>query len=111
MWPILFPLTFRLSSVSRDDRNSSIDMCFYVGFAIVFAAVMGTYVIPVIGTFVIDPEGISLRCVADLRHPPPSAPSRIVSNLTWASCRICPSIFVTNRSIAKMDWSALRGDL
>lgn len=85
-------------------------MCLYVGFAIVFAAVMGAYVMPIMGTFVIDPEGISLRCVADLRHPPPAAPlpHRLKPNL--GVLQNSP-LFVTKLSIAIMDWSALRGDL
>ena len=40
MWPILFPMTFRLSSVSGDDLKTIVDMFFYVGICIV-AAVIG----------------------------------------------------------------------
>jgi len=49
-------------------------MCFYVGFAIIFATVMGACVMPVLGTFLIGPEGISLRRGAPIR----AIPSRLL---------------------------------
>jgi hypothetical protein len=56
------------------DLNAIIYMCFYVGFAIIFAALMGAYVMPVLGTFFIGPEGISLRRGAPIR----AIPSRLL---------------------------------
>jgi hypothetical protein len=68
-------MTFRISFVSRGDRNSLIYMCFYVGFVIIFAAVTGPYVMPVLGTFFIGPKGISLRRGASIR----AIPSRLLA--------------------------------
>jgi hypothetical protein len=42
----------------------------YTAFGIVFAAVMGAYVMPVLGTFFIGPEGIQLRRGAPIRSVP-----------------------------------------
>jgi hypothetical protein len=42
----------------------------YTAFGIVFAAVMGAYLMPVIGTFFIGPEGISIRRGAPIRSIP-----------------------------------------
>jgi hypothetical protein len=49
----------------------------YTTIAIVFAAVFGAYVMPVIGTFFIGPEGILIRRGAPIRSIPKalSAPS------------------------------------
>jgi hypothetical protein len=43
---------------------------FFGAFAVIFAAVMGAYVMPVIGTFFIGPEGISLRRGVPIRAIP-----------------------------------------
>ena len=51
----------------------------YTAFGIVFAAVMGAYLMPIIGTFFIGPEGIAIRRGAPIRsipnrlHPPVSS--------------------------------------
>ena len=51
----------------------------YTVFGIVFAAVMGAYLMPIIGTFFIGPEGITIRRGAPIRsipnrlHPPVSS--------------------------------------
>jgi hypothetical protein len=42
----------------------------YVAFGIVFAAVTSTYVMPIIGTFVLGPEGITIRKRAPIRSIP-----------------------------------------
>ena len=53
----------------------------YTVFGIVFAAVMGAYLMPIIGTFFIGPEGITIRRGAPIRsipnrlHPPVSSQS------------------------------------
>jgi hypothetical protein len=49
-------------------------MCFYAAFAIILAAVMGAYVMPIDRTFLIGPEGISLRRDAAIR----AIPSRLL---------------------------------
>jgi hypothetical protein len=49
-------------------------MCFYVASAIIFAAVMGACFMPVLGTFLIGPEGISHRRGAPIR----AIPSRLL---------------------------------
>jgi hypothetical protein len=49
-------------------------MCFYVAFGIVFAAVTGAYVMPVVGTLLIGPEGISIRRAEPIR----AIPSRLL---------------------------------
>jgi hypothetical protein len=53
-------------------------MCFYTSFGIIFVAVMGAYIMPVLGTFFIGPEGIRLR-----RGPPIRAiPRRLLPPAT-----------------------------
>jgi hypothetical protein len=42
----------------------------YTAFGIVFAAIMGAYLMPIIGTFFIGPEGITLRRGAPIRSIP-----------------------------------------
>jgi hypothetical protein len=79
-WGLLVTVLFA-HAAPEGDINAIIYMCFYVGFAIVFAAVMGAYVMPVVGTFFIGPEGIILRRGAPIRaipsrlSPPASAES------------------------------------
>jgi hypothetical protein len=59
-------------------------MYFYIAFGIVFSAVVGAYVMPVVGTLVIGPEGISIRRGAPIRSLPnrlrPQAPPEPVSS-------------------------------
>jgi hypothetical protein len=77
-WGLLVMVLFA-HAAPEGDINAIIYMCFYAAFAIVFAAVMGAYVMPVIGTFFIGPEGISLRRGVPIRaipgqlHPPASS--------------------------------------
>jgi hypothetical protein len=56
-------------------------MCLFVASAIIFAAVTGAYVMPVIGTFFIGPEGISIRRGAPIR----SIPGRLLPPASPAS--------------------------
>ena len=53
----------------------------YTAFGIVFAAVMGAYLMPVLGTLFIGPEGISIRRGAAIR----SIPSRLRLSLSSKS--------------------------
>jgi hypothetical protein len=50
----------------------------YVVFGIVFAAVMGAYLMPILGTFFIGPEGITIRRGAPIR----SIPNRLRRQVT-----------------------------
>jgi len=68
-WGLLVMVLFA-HAAPEGDINSMIYLCFFGAFAIVFAAVMGAYVMPVIGTFFIGPEGISLRRGAPVRAIP-----------------------------------------
>jgi hypothetical protein len=49
------------------DSGAIIYATFFGAFAIVFAAIVGSYVMPVIGTFFIGPEGIVLRTAPRIR--------------------------------------------
>jgi hypothetical protein len=59
-------------------------MYFYISFGIVFSALVGAYVMPVVGTLVIGPEGISIRRGAPIRSVPnrlrPQAPREPASS-------------------------------
>jgi hypothetical protein len=68
-WGLLVMVLFA-HAAPEGDINSMIYLCFFGAFAIVFAAVMGAYVMPVIGTFFIGPEGIQLRHGAPVRAIP-----------------------------------------
>jgi hypothetical protein len=59
-WGLLIMVLYA-HAAPEGDLNSIIYMTFFAAFGIVFAAVMGAYVMPVIGTFLIGPEGIALR--------------------------------------------------
>ena len=52
------------------DISTVVYMCFYTAVGIVFAAVVGAYVMPVLGTFFIGPEGIQIRRGAPVRGVP-----------------------------------------
>jgi hypothetical protein len=65
------------------DLPSLIYICFYTAFGIIFAAVVGAYVMPVLGTLFIGPEGIELRRARSIRSiagrillPPPPKPDQ-----------------------------------
>jgi hypothetical protein len=68
-WGLLVMVLFA-HAAPEGDINSMIYLCFFGAFAIVFAAVTGAYVMPVIGTFFIGPEGITLRRGAPVRAIP-----------------------------------------
>jgi hypothetical protein len=78
-WGLLVTVLFA-HAAPEGDLNSLIYMCCYAAFGIIFAAVMGAYVMPVLGTFFIGPEGISIRRGAPIRAIPgrllPSASSQ-----------------------------------
>jgi hypothetical protein len=68
-WGLLVLVLFA-HAAPEGDINSVIYISFFGAFAVIFAAVMGAYVMPVIGTFFIGPEGISLRRGVPIRAIP-----------------------------------------
>jgi hypothetical protein len=68
-WGLLIVVLFA-HAAPEGDLNSIIYMCFYVALGIVFAAIMGAYIMPILGTLIIGPEGISLRRGAPIRAIP-----------------------------------------
>jgi hypothetical protein len=73
-WGLLVMVLFA-HAAPEGDINSVIYMCFFGAFAIVFVAIMAAYVMPVVGTFFIGPEGISLRRGVPVR----AIPGRLLS--------------------------------
>jgi hypothetical protein len=69
-WGLLV-LVLYAHAAPEGDIGSIIYMCVYTVIAIVFAAVLGAYVMPVIGTFFIGPEGIMIRRGRPIRSMPP----------------------------------------
>jgi hypothetical protein len=68
-WGLLVIVLFT-HAAPEGDMTAIIYMCFYTTYAIVFAGIMGAYVMPVIGTFFIGPEGIMIRRGAPIRSIP-----------------------------------------
>jgi hypothetical protein len=68
-WGLLVIVLFT-HAAPEGDITTIIYMCFYTTYAIVFAGIMGAYVMPVLGTFFIGPEGIMLRRGAPIRSVP-----------------------------------------
>jgi hypothetical protein len=81
-WGLLV-LVLYAHAAPEGDVGAIIYMCVYTVIAIVFAAVLGSYLMPVIGTFFIGPEGIMIRRGKPVRSMPPRrlppAPSEIGS--------------------------------
>ena len=71
-WGLLVLVLFA-HAAPEADVGSIIYMCVYTAFGIVFAAIMGAYVMPVLGTLFVGPEGIMLRRGPVIR----SIPSRL----------------------------------
>src|SRR5260370_27889848 len=72
-WGLLVMVLFS-HPAPEGDINSMIYMCFFGSFPIVCAAVTPAYVMPVLRTFFIGPEGISIRRGAPIR----AIPSRLL---------------------------------
>jgi hypothetical protein len=66
----LIVLVLYSHAAPEGDLNSIIYMMFFSAIGVVFAAVMGAYLMPVIGTFLIGPEGIMLRTAPRIRSVP-----------------------------------------
>jgi hypothetical protein len=71
-WGLLVIVLFT-HAAPEGDITSMVYMCFYTVSAIVFAAIMGAYIMPVIGSFFIGPQGIMIRRGPQIR----SVPSRL----------------------------------
>jgi hypothetical protein len=68
-WGLLVIVLFT-HAAPEGDITTIIYMCFYTVYAIVFAGIMGAYVMPVVGSFFIGPQGIMLRRGAPIRSIP-----------------------------------------
>jgi hypothetical protein len=68
-WGLLVMVGFA-HAAPEGDINAMVYLCFFGAFTIIFAAITGAYVMPVIGTFFIGPEGITLRHGAPVRAIP-----------------------------------------
>jgi hypothetical protein len=68
-WGLLVMVLFA-HAAPEGDMTAIIYMCFYTTYAIVFAGIMGAYVMPVVGSFFIGPQGIMLRRGAPIRSIP-----------------------------------------
>ncbi len=71
-WGLLVLVLFA-HAAPEADVGSIVYMCVYTAFGIVFAAITGAYVMPVLGTLFVGPEGIMLRRGPVIR----SVPSRL----------------------------------
>jgi hypothetical protein len=72
-WGLLV-LVLYVHAAPEGDVSSLIYMYVYTSFGIVFAGIMGAYVMPIFGTLFIGPEGISIRRGRAVR----SIPSRVL---------------------------------
>jgi len=72
-WGLLVMVLY-VHAAPEGDTNSIIYMTFYSAFGIVFAAVVGAYLMPALGSVLIGPEGIALRRGPRVR----SAPNRLL---------------------------------
>jgi hypothetical protein len=72
-WGLLV-LVLYAHAAPEGDIGSIVYMCCYTTYGIIFAAIIGTYAMPILGTLLIGPEGISIR-----RGPPiRSIPNRLI---------------------------------
>ena len=68
-WGLLVILLFA-HAAPEADISTLIYTCFYSAISIVFAAVVGAYVAPIIGTFLIGPERTTVQRTAPVRSIP-----------------------------------------
>jgi hypothetical protein len=68
-WGLLVIVLFA-HAAPEGDVTAMVYMCFYTVYAIVFAGIMGAYVMPIIGSLFIGPQGIMLRRGAPVRAIP-----------------------------------------
>jgi hypothetical protein len=77
-WGLLVIVLFT-HAAPEGDITTIVYMCFYTVYAIVFAATMGAYVMPILGTLFIGPEGIMIRRGAPIRSIPNRLHPRVSS--------------------------------
>jgi hypothetical protein len=77
-WGLLVIVLFA-HAAPEGDITTIVYMCFYTVYAIVFAATLGAYVMPILGTLFIGPEGIMIRRGAPIRSIPNRLHSRVSS--------------------------------
>ena len=65
-WGLLVMVLYA-HAAPEGDLPSLIYICFYTAFGIIFAAVVGAYMMPVLGTLFIGPEGVELRRTGSIR--------------------------------------------
>jgi hypothetical protein len=68
-WGLLV-LVLYAHAAPEADIGTIIYMCFFVAASIIFAAIIGAYVMPILGTLFIGPEGIAIRRGAPVRSIP-----------------------------------------
>ena len=68
-WGLLVIVLFA-HAAPEGDITTILYMCSYTVYAIVFAAIMGAYIMPVIGTLFIGPQGIMIRRGLSIRSIP-----------------------------------------
>jgi hypothetical protein len=68
-WGLLVMVLFAHAG-PEGDISAIVYMCFYTTYAIIFAGIMGAYVMPIIGTFFIGPAGVMMRRGAPIRSIP-----------------------------------------
>jgi hypothetical protein len=68
-WGLLVIVLFA-HAAPEGDITTIVYMCFYTVYAIVFAGIMGAYVMPVVGSFFIGPQGIMIRRGRPVRSIP-----------------------------------------
>jgi hypothetical protein len=79
-WGLLVMVLFA-HAAPEGDMTAIVYMCFYTTYAIVFAGIMGAYVMPIVGSFFIGPQGIMIRRGAPVR----SLPNRLRPPVTSAT--------------------------
>jgi hypothetical protein len=68
-WGLLVIVLFA-HAAPEGDITAIIYMCFYTVYSVVFAGILGAYLMPIIGTLFIGPEGIMIRRGAPIRSIP-----------------------------------------
>jgi hypothetical protein len=79
-WGLLVIVLFA-HAAPEGDITAIIYMCFYTAYAIIFAGIMGAYVMPLIGSFFVGPQGIMLRRGRPIR----AIPNRLRSPISSAT--------------------------
>jgi hypothetical protein len=68
-WGLLVIVLFA-HAAPEGDITAIVYMCCYTAYAIIFAGIMSAYVMPIIGSFFVGPQGIMLRRGRPIRSLP-----------------------------------------